>query len=74
MLSGIGVKIYYTSDVSDLVAISTTNNVTLVPRSAYVVNFYVVNGNNRTLSQPVSYEISVNFDSGVPVGSALLKL
>lgn len=54
-MSGIGVKIYYTSDIVDLVAIGNSNNVTLLARSGYVVGFGVVGGGNRTLDKPVSY-------------------
>lgn len=48
-LSGITMKIYYTDDIIDLVAGSTSNTVMLTPGVSYVRSVMVLDGKNRTL-------------------------
>lgn len=73
-LPAISLKIYYTSDTVDLVAISTTNRLTLLPNYAYVNSISVLNGNTKTLQSPVQYQVYVNLMSGMPVGSGLITI
>lgn len=60
-LTGISISIYYTQEVIDLVAISTTNIITLTPRNAYIDSVVLSNGFNKTLDTPVGYNIAVLF-------------
>lgn len=73
-LSPIGIKIYYTDSTADLVAVSTTNSVTLMPRSAFISSVGVSNGLTSTLQKPASYSITINFGSGMPVGGLQLVI
>lgn len=70
----IGIKIYYTNITADLVAVSTTNSITLTPRSAVIRSVSVSNGLVSTLQKPASYSITINFASAMPVGASLLLL
>lgn len=49
LLPSISLKVYFTSDVIDLVAVSTTNRLTLIPNSAFINSFTILNGNTNTL-------------------------
>lgn len=71
-LPPIGLSIYYTDSTVDLVAVSTTNSVTLTPRSALINSLVVSNGQTSTLQKPASYSITINFGSGMPVGGSQL--
>jgi hypothetical protein len=59
-LESISMKIYYTSNTIDLVAISTTSSIIkLLPKFAYISDFKIVSAANTTLQKPVSYLVTV---------------